>query len=152
MLSMHLTHSPTGPPHGQTLLEKSGPPQFPDVSLTNLDSPWLALDHHWPAQHCATEVHLFSNPSLLDLQLPTSTWLLHKGSMTSGKLPSAVLSWHYLQELYKLHIRKFVLLNGLIILIWCRRFSWWSVISSNCQVDIKWILYSLLFVLISCVW
>ena len=42
----------------------------------------------------------------------------------SGKLPSAVLSWHYLQELYKLHIRKYVPLNGLIILIWCRRFSW----------------------------
>ena len=33
--------------------------------------------------------------------------------------------WHFLQELYKLHIRKYVSLNGLIILIWCRRFSWW---------------------------
>ena len=27
------------------------------------------------------------------------------------------MSWHYLQELYKLHIRKYVPLNGLIILV-----------------------------------
>ena len=48
----------------------------------------------------------------------------HRQPTPSGKLPSAVLSWHYLQELY---IRKYVPLNGLIILIWCRRFSWCQI-------------------------